>query len=69
MAQEMGYGYTVVANYLGIKPATVKDWFNGRSRKKNKENFNKLNKEEKDRLIGRVKIAELNGKPKSIASN
>lgn len=69
MAQEMGYGYTVVANYLGIKPATVKDWFNGRSRKKNKENFNKLNKEEKERLIGRVKIAELNGKPKSIASN
>lgn len=69
MAQEMGYGYTVVANYLGIKPATVKDWFNGRSRKKNKENFDKLNKEEKDRLIGRVKIAELNGKPKSIASN
>ena len=67
-AQSLGYGYTSVANYLGIKPATVKDWFNGRSRKKEKEQFNKLSDEEKNRLIGRVKTAELSGKPKSISS-
>ena len=40
MAQELGYGYTAVANYLEIKPATVKDWFNERSRKKEREQFN-----------------------------
>lgn len=67
-AQSLGYGYTSVAHYLGIKPATVKDWFNGRSRKKEKEQFNKMSDEEKNRLIGRVKTAELSGKPKSISS-
>ena len=69
IAQELGYGYTSVANYLGVKPATVKDWFNGRSRKKEKEKFNKLSDYEKNQLIGRVKTAELSGKPKSISSN
>ena len=68
MAQELGYSYTTVANYLGVKPATVKDWFNGRSRKKEKEKFNKLSDYEKNQLIGRVKMAELSGKPKSISS-
>ena len=58
-----------MANYLGVKPATVKDWFNGRSRKKEKEIFNRLSNEEKNRLIGRVETAELSGKPKSISSN
>ena len=43
----VGYGYTSVANYLGIKPSTVKDWFNGRSRKKEREQFNKLSDNEK----------------------
>lgn len=68
-AQELGYAYTPVANYLGIKPATVKDWFNGRSRNKEREKFNKLSDNEKSQLIGRVKTAELSGKPKSISSN
>ena len=68
MAQELGYGYTTVANYLGVKPATVKDWFNGRSRKKEKEKFNKLSDYEKNQLIGRVKTAELSGNPKSVSS-
>lgn len=68
-AQEFGYNYTQVANYLGIKSATVKDWFNGRSRKKNKEIYLKLTPEEKTQLIGRVKTAELSGKPKSESSN
>lgn len=68
-AQELGYSYTSVANYLGIKPATVKDWFNGRSRKKEREQFNNISDQEKNQLIGRVKTAELSGKPKSISSN
>lgn len=68
-AQQIGYSYTSVAEYLGIKPATVKDWFSGRSRKKNKEVYNNLTNEEKKILIGRVKIAGLNGKPKLNLSN
>lgn len=68
-AQELGYGYTSVAKYLEVKSATVKDWFNGRSRKKEREQFNKLSDYEKSQLIGRVKTAELSGKPKSISSN
>lgn len=68
-AQELGYSYTSVANYLRIKPATVKDWFNGRSRKKEREQFNNISVQEKNQLIGRVKTAELSGKPKSISSN
>lgn len=67
-AQSLGYGYTPVANYLGVKPATVKDWFNGRSRRKEKEAFNKLSDTEKNQLVGRVKMAELNGNPKSVSS-
>lgn len=68
-AQTLGYSYTEVANYLEIKPATVKDWFNGRSRKKEREQFNNLSQEELNTIIGRVKIAELSGKPKSESSN
>lgn len=67
-AQELGYGYTSVANYLEVKPTTVKDWFNGRSRRKEYEQYNKLSKTEKELLVGRVKTAELSGKPKSISS-
>ena len=67
-AQELGYTYTSVANYLGVKPSTVKDWFNGRSRKKNKELYMQLDLESKSQLIGRVKIAELSGNPKSVSS-
>lgn len=63
-AQLIGYSYTSVANYLGVKPATVKDWFNGRSRAKEREKFNILSLDEKNQLIGRVKMAELNGNPK-----
>lgn len=68
-AQELGYSYTPVANYLGIKPATVKDWFSGRSRKLNKEEYNKLPSQIKNQLYGRVKTAELSGNPKSKSSN
>ena len=68
-AQELGYTYTQVANYLGVKPATVKDWFNGRSRKSNREEYNKLPSQIKNQLYGRVKTAELSGNPKSKSSN
>ena len=67
-AQELGYSYTPVAEYLEVKPATVKDWFNGRSRRKEKNIYNLLTSSEKEILIGRVKMAELNGKPKSVSS-
>lgn len=67
-AQELGYGYTAVADYLQVKSATVKDWFNGRSRKKERENFNILSDNEKNQLFGHVKTAELSGKPKSVSS-
>lgn len=62
-AQELGYKYTPVANYLGIKPATVKDWFNGRSRAKEKQIYLNLSEEEKRLLFGHVKTAELSGNP------
>lgn len=68
-AQELGYKYTPVANYLGIKPSTVKDWFNGRARAKEKAKYSTLNQDKKLQLIGRVKTAELSGNPKSDSSN
>lgn len=46
-AQELGYTYKTVAEYLGVKPLTVKDWFNKRSRKKEREKYEKLTIEEK----------------------
>lgn len=63
--QEQGIKYTPVANYLQIKPDTIKDWFNGRSRAKEKQEYLKLNDSEKSQLVGRFKTAELSGKPKS----
>lgn len=68
-AKELGYSYTAVANYLGVKPATVKDWFACRSRNKERMIFKNLAENEKSQLFSRVKTAELNGKPKSISSN
>ena len=59
----------IIQHYLGVKPATVKDWFNGRSRKKEREKFNNPSEEQKSLLVGRCKIAELSGKPKSTPSN
>ena len=67
-AQELGYSYTPVAEYLGIKPATVKDWFNGRARGKNKKIYLLLSEEEKSLLYGRVKTAGLSGNPKPKSS-
>lgn len=68
-AQSLGFKYTPVAEFLGIKPATIKDWFNGRSRAKEKYEFEHLSEEEKNQLIGRVKTAELSGKPKLTSTS
>lgn len=68
-AKELGYTAPAVAKYFGVKECTVYDWFSHRSRKKEWEIFNNLNNEEKSQLIGRVKTAELSGKPKSVSSN
>lgn len=64
-ARELGFTYTEVAMYFKISPSTAKDWYNGRSRVKNKLIFDSLTSKEKELLVGRVKIAELSRKPKS----
>lgn len=53
-AQLRKWTYTEVANYLEIKPATVKDWFNGRSRKKEKEKFNNLSDQKLNQILTAV---------------
>lgn len=63
--REHGYGYTQVGEVLEIKPATVKDWFNGRSRKKEYSLFLQLSEKEKQDIYCRFKTAELSGEPKS----
>lgn len=57
-AQELGYGYAAVANYLGNKPATVKDWFNGRSRVRDKQNYLALPVEEREKYLNKAKAVE-----------
>ena len=51
--QEQGSTYTEVANILNLKPATVKDWFNGRSRKKEKQEYLLLSTEQLEVLKNR----------------
>lgn len=58
-AQELNFNYTQVANYLKIKPATVKDWFSHRSRKKEYNNYLQLNESDKEILFKKVKEANL----------
>lgn len=63
--KDYNYNYTQVANILSVKPATVKDWFNGRSRKKEHQIFLQLSPEEKYQIYCRFQIAELSGNPTS----
>lgn len=63
-AKEMGYHAPEIARYFGIKNCTVYDWFNGRSRKKEKLIYDQLTDELKNQVIGRVKTAELSRKAK-----
>lgn len=58
-AQELGFGYTPVANYLGVKPTTVKDWFNHRSREKEYNLYLLLSQGDKENLFKEVKEANL----------
>lgn len=58
-AQELHFNYTQVANYLKIKPTTVKDWFNHSSRKKEYNNYLQLNENDKETLFKKVKEANL----------
>ena len=57
-AQELGYGYTCVAKTYDLKPATVKDWFAGRTRVKNKENYDKLSDSQKQEIMINLPINE-----------
>lgn len=58
-AQELGHTYTQVAFFLGVKPTTVKDWFNHRSRKKEYNSYQQLPEEEKKTLFKKVKEENL----------
>lgn len=58
-AQELHFNYTQVANYLKIKPTTVKDWFSHRSRKKEYNNYLQLNENDKEILFKKVKEVNL----------
>lgn len=58
-AQELGYGYSCVAKSIGIQSATVKDWFSGRSRKKERNSYNNLSPKEKEEYTTKVRAANL----------
>lgn len=58
-AQELHFNYTQVANYLKIKPSTVKDWFSHKSRKKEYDNYLQLNENDKEILFKKVEEANL----------
>lgn len=58
-AQDLGYGYSCVAKNIGVQPTTVKDWFSGRSRKKERSSYNDLSSREKEEYIIKVKTANL----------
>lgn len=58
-AQELGYTYSQVATFLGIKPSTINDWFRGKSRIKNKETYQSLPQEKKEELFDEVRGAHL----------
>lgn len=59
LAQEKGYSYTQVAIYLGISPATVKDWYNGRSRKKERIKFQQISLSDKEKILKKIENSHL----------
>lgn len=67
-AQELGFKYTPVAICLGIKPNTVKDWFNGRAREQSRDIYRSLSENEKNEYKQKVQNAHLEavGKDKFI---
>lgn len=58
--QEHNFSYSQVAEILEVKPNTVKDWFNGRSRKKEKQEYLTLSQEQMEVLKLRYKAGTLN---------
>lgn len=58
-AREEGYGYTCVAKYYNINPATVKDWMSGRARSKNLNVYKSLSLEEKEEIKKEIPRKEL----------
>lgn len=58
-AREEGYGYSCIALYFKIAPNTVKDWFNGRSRKKNLEIYKNLSLEQKQEYHSKIPHKDL----------
>lgn len=58
-AQSLNYGYSCVALHLGIKPNTVKDWFNGRSRQNYRKSYDELPENDKEKYRNQVKCAKL----------
>ena len=55
-AQELGYGYSCVAKYFQINPATVKDWYSRRARKKNYDIYMSLSSEQKEAIKSQLPI-------------
>ena len=58
-AQELGYKASEVAYYFQIKPTTVKDWFNQRSRLKERINYESLPMEDRLQIQQQVREAHL----------
>lgn len=58
-AQEMGYTYGTVANYIGIAPATVKDWFSGKARKRERQHYKDLDEECKNKIKQKIEDIKL----------
>lgn len=57
-ARELGYGYTCVALYYNLKPATVKDWVTGRARKQNLNYYINLSEKDKDLIKKQLPILD-----------
>lgn len=58
-AQDKGYSYALVAQHLGVKPTTVKDWFNGRSRRKERKKYDTLSSTQKMDYYNKVESVNL----------
>lgn len=58
-AEELGYDYQPVAQYLGIKPSTVKDWFRRGVHASEKEKYYSLPESQKNTIKEKVRNAHL----------
>lgn len=58
-AEELGYDYQPVAQYLGIKPSTVKDWFRRGVHASEKEKYYSLPENQKNIIKEKVRNTHL----------